>query len=580
VATVTFKDTKYALYNTSIAKFDEIKIYFKDAVQTSWAQVFGGHIRQANPVSDSNNGDVLICFCKGHGAALEETHCNQDVGLESSHTDVDKVSEILIYMIDNFVNKSFADSATGYSIGQSWISNYADTTSIKYINNPYRGNMELADIVCNLTSAMGAGSTAGGHYIVDPSGAFLFGKIGDHSAGFTSPEEYWPDWWMGTEAASTIELKTFNVLDKTEEYANKVILVTDFRRPAYDYWTNGDSTALNNLWGASNATITGATSFGTHAHVVGNTALKVTSTTSTTPYPSILYPKVEPSAGWDITKLGSIRTIPKLNFYFYKPAGFDEEHSAVILANDTDNHFDCFFTKVDQTDGEWAHKSIPIGPYWATDEGNKEFKWTETGSPTWTNIKGLVFQLAMLTDVYAGIDDLHFTGKIVRSAYDSTDITAKGMEFQKVLIARNSMDDSCIANDTTGFAARIAYAELLRRLAEPLTISFTLTANSQCTVALMMAGEKIHVHACKRFDGSFAVDADMRVLQVQHDYNMQGLTSTVTATTDLLNSNPISVPDQYAMWQENMFVNSAEAKNIRAGAEVDLLIPQLEYDYG
>jgi hypothetical protein len=95
-----------------------------------------------------------------------------------------------------------------------------------------------------------------------------------------------------------------------------------------------------------------------------------------------------------------------------------------------------------------------------------------------------------------------------------------------------------------------------------------------------LAGQKAHIHVGKKSDGTFHLDVDMRILEIQHDLVVgTGYGHTVTTTTDLINSNPISTPDQYAMWQENMFLNSNEAKNIRSGAEVDLLIPIMSKDY-
>jgi hypothetical protein len=220
---------------------------------------------------------------------------------------------------------------------------------------------------------------------------------------------------------------------------------------------------------------------------------------------------------------------------------------------------------------------LPVGPYWSSAEESKTFKWTaSSANADWNNINGIAF----LCNVGGGfngtlyIDDLHFSGKIIRSAKNSTNITANH-EVQKVLIARNAMDDSCVAADDSGFAGRAAYAELLRRTANPKTISFVTSLKPS-----MMAGQKLHVHAEKQLNGtSYRIDAVMRILEVVHSVTSEAASSTVTATTDLLNTRPISVPDQYAMWQENMFINSNEAKNIRAGGEVDLLIPIIEKDY-
>jgi hypothetical protein len=56
--------------------------------------------------------------------------------------------------------------------------------------------------------------------------------------------------------------------------------------------------------------------------------------------------------------------------------------------------------------------------------------------PIWNSRAGIAIRVAALT--YLAIAILHITGKLIRTAYDSTDIMVKGMEFQKVLISRNA----------------------------------------------------------------------------------------------------------------------------------------------
>ena len=572
VATLVCGDKNQYYYTFKMAKFDEIKIYFKDVSQSSYTQVFGGTIRQANPTLGAN-GKHLVLNCKGYGAALEDTHCNRDYGIESSNPTYPQPWNIWKNLVADFTNKSFADAATGYALVNTYIT---DTfgTDIKYVNNPYRTNLEVIDTICNLSCAIGAGTTAGAHWIVDPSKRLLIAKIGDHAAGATSPENYWSDWYNYLEADSTltegVDFTEYALLDKAEEYANNIILLTDIRRPCYDYWTEGNTTQINALWTDVLAVLTAEAA----VYVVGATSLKIAPTEADAPGYAYL-----PTA-LNIEKVGSAKTIPCLNFYCYKPAGLDETNTTVRLyttdyAND---YFEATFATINTMSGgdpddTWIHKSIPIGPYYASAETSQKYRWTKVGNADWANIQGVCFRVAALT--YLLIDDLHINGKIIRSAKDTSEISRVN-EYQKVLITRNSMDDSCVDSDDSGFAGRIAYAELLRRTNLPITPTFTLKKGRP----QMMAGQKVKVQLCKRSDGTFAVDTTMRMLTVEHNFvTGTGLTTTVTATTDLKNSFPISVPDAYAMWQENMFVNSSEAKNIRAGAEVDLLIPILSKSY-
>jgi hypothetical protein len=94
-----------------------------------------------------------------------------------------------------------------------------------------------------------------------------------------------------------------------------------------------------------------------------------------------------------------------------------------------------------------------------------------------------------------------------------------------------------------------------------------------------MAGQKLHVHAQPTGSGAWNIDVPMRFVSIQHGLSEAGYVHVVTATSDLKNTSPINIPDQYAMWQENMFLFSKEAKNIRSGSEVDLLIPILQKNY-
>jgi hypothetical protein len=577
-ATLTCEDKNQYYHTFKIGKFDDIKIYFKNSNQTTYTQVFGGLIRQVNPTM--SDGYHLILNCKGYGAALEETHCNRDYGIESSNPAYPQTWNILTNIIWDFTNKSFAGATTNHNIDNNNITDIFGT-DIKYINNPYKTNLEVADTVCHLTSAIGVGTTSGGHYIIDPSKRFLFAQIGDHSAGTSSPELYWPDWWniLSTESILTegVDFTEYSVLDKAEEYANHIILVTDFRRPSYDYWSESGSA----LWGNEAFTsITDANGAG--LFVVGANSLLFTPNGANFGYG--YYPSTA-DAAWNVSAWGSTRTIPQLTFYFRKHALTSATTYVYMSTNTTARKTDYFYATFTnwqtEADDTWFSKSIPIGPYWASTEESKQFRWNKIGNPSWSKIDSIEFAFG---GAGAGgalyIDDLHFNGKIIRSAKNPTEITRVNGEYQKVLIARNSMDDSCVAGvgagKDDGYAASIAHAELLRRTKLPLTVSFTLKDGKP----QMMAGQKSTVQLGKRRDLTYAVNTTMRLLTVEHTLTAGvGMQTSVTATTDLTNSFPISVPDAYAMWQENMFVNSNEAKNIRAGAEVDLLIPMLESNY-
>lgn len=550
---------------------DEIKIYLKADVGDGWTQVFGGHIRQVNPHL-MTDGRVLQLLCKSYGAALEETHCNRDYGLESKNTSIDTVKEIAVDLVDNMINKSLGSaSVTGYAITKTKIADIQAATKIKYVNNPYKTNLEALDVVCELATAIAAGS-AGPHWIVDNSKNLIVNTIGAHE---NTTE--WPDWWNTNEAGSTliegVDFLNRRGLDKTEEFANNVVLVTDFRRPAYDYWTE-DSFGFGN-WG--NDALEDIIDDNAPGHVVvGSHSMKFNPDGAVAGYG---YIPSTANAGWDVTKWGSERTIPTINFYCFKhvltAANTYLYMSTNTVARKTSYFYVTFLDWSSEPDDTWLHKSIPIGPYWARTEESRRYRWGVAGTPLWTKIDSLEFSIQLAGEGgYLLIDDLHFKGQIARSARKAASITANN-EYQKVLISRNAMDDSCVTSDDTGFAGRIAYAELLRRLALPTTLTIQVLGKPA-----MMAGQKAHIHAFKTSGGTFKFNGNMRLMEVQHDADAEGsFVTTATLTSDLTNSTVMSNPDQYAMWQENMFLNSKEAKNIRSGSEVDLLIPILQKDY-
>jgi hypothetical protein len=574
-AELTVENQYSQKYLGEIQKFDVIQIWFKVNPWESFTVTpqFGGIIRQVNPACGGSDA-LLGVICKGYGSALEDTNCNREYGLESKNSSLHHIKLVAEDLVDNMINKSLGSADnTGYAITKTKIADIASATAIKYINNPYRANIDVVDVLCDLSCAIGTGATAGAHWIVDNAKNLIINTIGAHE---NTAE--WPDWWNTDQSGSTltqgIDFLDYAVLDKAEEFANKVVLVTDFRRPSFDYWTEDSGGSA--LWG--NDGLTSVTDSNTQ-FVVGSHSLKLTPNGANAGY--AYYPSTENSA-WDITKWGSERVVPRLNFYYWKGNGVTETTTYVILFK-TDHKTDYFYTKFSDTEylgydthNKWLNVSIPIGPYWKTSDVTKPLMWIESGvtSADWANINGICFFTSLAGangEIY--IDDLHFSGKLIRSAKDSTNITAN-KEVQKVLIARNSMDDSCIASDDSGFAARIAYSELLRRTADPKTIVFKVPLKPQ-----MMAGQKLHVHAEKKMDGNYRIDLTTRIIEVIHEVQENMATSTITATSDLKNTRPINIPDQYAMMQENMFLNSNEAKNIRAGGEVDLLIPILEKDY-
>ena len=184
-----------------------------------------------------------------------------------------------------------------------------------------------------------------------------------------------------------------------------------------------------------------------------------------------------------------------------------EDSSSIQLCKDANNYFQAYWNLWGDDDDEWVHKSLPIGPHWATKEEHKTTKWAMVGTLDWTEINYIKFIIVASggVDPKLYIDDLHFAGKIIRSAYHSDDISNND-EVQRVMISRTAMDDSGKADDDTGSAARYTYAELLRRMNIPKTIVFTTKLRED-----LLPGQKIYVEACRTASGAYEFDAPARV---------------------------------------------------------------------
>jgi hypothetical protein len=122
-------------------KFDVIQIWLKVKPWESFTATpqFAGNIRQVNPAQNESAGNLLGVICKGYGAALEDTHCNREYGLESKNSSLHHVKLVAEDLVDNMINKSLGSADnTGYAIIKTKIADVASATAIKFINNPYR----------------------------------------------------------------------------------------------------------------------------------------------------------------------------------------------------------------------------------------------------------------------------------------------------------------------------------------------------------------------------------------------------------------------------------------------------------
>jgi hypothetical protein len=430
--------------------------------------------------------------------------------------------------------------------------------------------------MCVLDTSYRDGLTAGPHYFVNPIGQLRIKTIGTQQAEIGGVGGDWGIYYNGKNVNTDaklyegVDFYDYTMTKPSDQYANDVVLAFDLRKPAFDYWT--EDSGGQALW-----TVDGTiTKSNFTARVVGSHSLRIE---PNDPNPCYIYLDSGATA-WDVTKWGSERTIPTLNFYacFIQYAGTPK----VYLSDNTNarktDYYWCDITPNNLA--VWEHHSIPIGPYWGNAEATLIDKWgSVSGSgapyPQWSHIDTIefVFDVSGPGDDIR-IDDLHFSGKCVREAVHTASVTAYN-EYQHVILSRTPLDDSAVAADDSGMAGQLCHAELLRRINPPRYFS--------CTVPFkpyLKPGECFTVYAGKTTAGAYKLSGvDFRVVEYTHrvTQGFQPQTSLVM-TDDVLNSFPLGAVNARGVLNEYLLENNKKATDMQGG-EVDLLIPHLRKTY-
>lgn len=530
----------------------------------SWTKVFEGVVEDISPLL-ARQLQTVTATAYGYGRALRNTYCNVNYGSEISSS-LDTPTEIWDDLVDNHINKDFDGAATGYAITKTKIKT-VNTPTITFLPNPYRKCIDVVNEVANIHAAGQAGS-ASVHWFVDPSKNLWIDTIANHSVDTTN----WPTYYGGSQALSTlvegVDFKAYEFHKHIRDFANKVLLTAPFRRPGYDYLT--EDSGGQALWGTSNVTLTDDAV----TYLVGSHSLKAVF--EAVAVGEFYYPSGA-AAEWDISTWGSEQSIPHVSFYLYKDGITELTTSLRFCNNDTARNTDyyyCVFSTWTEPDDEWIHKSIPIGPYWKSAEESKQFRWATAGNPPadWSDIDEVLFLTLVGDDGIMYIDDFHFTGRLLREAYNSTSIAARN-DHQFVLNFNVSLDDTMIASDDSGTAAQLAYAELLARQKTPRvgTVFIPLLVNA-------LPGEIFHIHADEQSSGAFRIDGDFRAVYVQHNVNSEVGFGTELGLSDDLTNTMTFGPHKQLQQLAKVLYTDPEAKNLK-GAGVDLLVSRMRKDY-
>ena len=528
----------------------------------SWAKVFSGVIDTVAPKISRVTGEILECSVWGEGHALIKTHCCTSYGAESKNPTKDTPKEILDDLVDNYINKRLGTaSTTGYNITKTKIADIHNDLSITHISSPYLNNFTVINRICDIVTAHVGEGNASCHWFVDPDKNLFINTVGNHEEDGTG----WDTYWGGSQAASTIEVKKDMILydfqDQPGEYVNVVVLAADFRKPGYDYWTEDQ----HELWGHTVDHIELADS---GVHIVGSFSLSVRT-------PDVVggffwYPSGK-NAGWDFTKIGSEKTIPSLNFYARRSNAVATFY--ISVNTDALNFVDWNFVGDLTSADKWYHFSLPVGPYYDRQEQLNN-PWNATGTIDWSNINYIEFAFdASVNNIYGFIDDLHLSGKIIREALDSGDAGLYD-DYQKFFRCDYALDDTMIATNDSGTAAQLAYAELLRRNKKPIVgvIQIPLAVT-------VLPGQLIHTRACKKSNGTFRIDKDMRIKELKHVITLPEPMTVLNLTDDVTNAHAMGAPTQHSVLAEYVgALGHGEARDLKSSG-VDILIPRLIKSY-
>lgn len=522
VATLVGDDYQGKNWPDKMDAGDTIKIYEKDRNDASWISLFNGVIDTVEPIL-SMKGDMLNLECSGTAYGFKQTACGEEYGAQSSHSSLDTIAEILTNasygVVPKWVNKILGGATdSGYNYDYSNVAIIGG--SINYAYFPFKPNNKCVDDLCDLVTAIKAGS-AGPHWIVDTDNKFRLKRIGFTQTGWT---KYYGD---SQENATLEQGKHFlNAhFEKLKSEANFILYHGATVKPlSLDAWTESAASS----WG-SNAYANVTDDSG--AKQVGANSIKITSTntggalkTIQGYYPSSL------DLGLNLTNISGDFNIPISHSWLQSWASGG---AAFRLTFNTDASN--YYIVGGNVDDNWTEITVPIGPKAAKEPKQPSwfYGYGQQGSPDWSNINGI--GLVFYTDAddrSMWIDNFYMKAYVLRAAKNSTKITNEKLRL-KVITDDVAKHDSWKASDHSGTIARLAYQELLRGQTTPIVGAFQIPILPD-----LLPGQYLHIHARKKKDGTFQIDKDMRVTSLTHTISEQGFLTVVEVTDDLTNSHP------------------------------------------
>lgn len=566
-ATIVLNDYESKNYPNIVTAGTSVKVEVKDSSDASYTTIFYGVVRFALPFL-SKDGDLLKLKCDGAGYGFLDTVCAQEYGANSKNSNLDTILEILSDATNGVVPKwvnSILGSATTSGFAYTTTNVDTITGTIPYMLFPYKPNNKVLDDLCDIISAIKAGNAAC-HWIVDTNND-LHVKLIDGTQ--TSWTKYYGNSQANATLSQGIDFEENN-FEKLGPEANLIIYYGVLRKPAGEVWTEYGSS----FWDGTNAVISDESDI----KVVGDRSILIDG--SYVVGGEYAWTPVAKNAGWDFSKIGSMKNPPLISLYIYEydpsSIAFDYLKLRLDTTYDTDFfYFDLHPKIVDAN--KWVHFSYPIGPYYQSNlKAEDLFVWSQTGSPSWSNINSISFHFRAPLGAYNNfyVDDLHFEANMCRVAKNSTSISANKLKTH-IITDNMGKDDSLQASDDSGTLAKLAYAELLRLQKTSLIGSFTTPM-----IKDILPGQWLHIHCKKNASGTYNIDTDMRITQLTHTIDINGFKTLFTVSDDLTNAHarPKYEDLNKVLSAIRPEFQDRQATSLKA-SNVDIDIPRFEKDY-
>jgi len=565
IATITFPDT--TIFPGTVTAGTAVKLEVKESGGSYPTNpMFKGIVRY--PIIDIGTSKQLTLSCLGAGYGFGQMLVGAEYGSQSTHPDLDNITDIIsdistAGLLTYYVNQVLASGSSGFSYASA-IANITD--EIKYISFPYKPANQCLNDLCDLVTALKAGS-AGPHWIVTTDNTLRLKLVNASGSGWT---KYYGDSQANATLTSGEDYEVLNFEQAAPE-ANHILYYGVWRRPSNgDSWTEGniaygvpDPRTWWFIVGLGRAALTDDGAI----YKVGTKSIKFYTTADDNGGTWYAAPFYLPSFTWDLETLFGPTNTPSINFYARRGAGMTQAKIWLLTSNpntpDWSDRFEYNFYNDLISADTWYHIKLPCGNYVPEGSEATTTKWTEVGSPDWAVIRGIIFYALCpaATHGQLWIDGLNIgNAQICRVAHNS-DISPYNM---KLITDDVGKDDSLIEGDDSGIMAQLAYAELLRRQTTTYLGSVQLST---------MLPEALPGQWFKLVD-------DLRSNKIVQEIQGKKYFTTLYLSDDLVNGRSrMRFEDLNKIYADmRPEFQDRQATSIKAG-QVDINVPRLTVDY-